>query len=83
MIVSASGISKSTISAELGKSLSIKHLIESDFIREVVRGIIGKDYAPSLHSSSYTAYTKLRNKGNYKSEEDLISADLLSILLLL
>lgn len=74
LIGSASGIGKSTISAELAKSLGIKHLIESDFIREVVRGIIGKDYAPALHSSSYMAYTKLRNKENYDSEEDLIAA---------
>lgn len=74
LIGSASGIGKSTISAELAKSLGIKHLVESDFIREVVRGIIGKDYAPSLHSSSYTAYTTLRNKNNYSSEEELIAA---------
>ncbi len=74
LIGSASGIGKSTISAELAKSLGIKHLIESDFIREVVRGIIGKDYAPTLHSSSYTAYTELRNKNNYNNEEELISA---------
>lgn len=74
LIGSASGIGKSTISAELAKNLNIKHLIETDFIREVVRGIIGKDYAPTLHSSSYMAYTKLRNKSNYKSEEELICA---------
>lgn len=74
LIGSASGIGKSTISAELAKSLGIKHLIESDFIREVVRGIIGSDYAPALHASSYMAYTTLRNKKNYKTEEDLICA---------
>ena len=50
LIGSASGIGKSTIAAELAKTLNIKHLIESDFIRAVVRGIIGKEYAPALHS---------------------------------
>lgn len=74
LIGSASGIGKSTVSAELAKSLGIKHLIESDFIREVVRGIIGSDYAPALHTSSYMAYTTLRNKKNYETEEDLICA---------
>ena len=74
LIGSASGIGKSTIAAELAKNLGIKHLIESDFIRAVVRGIIGKEYAPSLHSSSYDAYKNLRNKNRYTSYDDLVSA---------
>lgn len=74
LIGSASGIGKSTIAAELAKSLNIKHLIESDFIRAVVRGIIGKEYAPALHSSSYDAYKHLRNKNRYESYEELVSA---------
>lgn len=74
LIGSASGIGKSTIAAELAKSLNIKHLIESDFLRAVVRGIIGKEYAPALHSSSYDAYKHLRNKNGYENYEELISA---------
>ena len=74
LIGSASGIGKSTVAAELAKTLGIKHLIESDFIREVVRGIIGKEYAPALHKSSFDAYTTLRNQKNYKTREELINA---------
>lgn len=74
LIGSASGIGKSTIAAELAKTLNIKHLIESDFIRAVVRGIIGKEYAPALHSSSYDAYKNLRNKNRFENYEDLVSA---------
>ncbi len=74
LIGSASGIGKSTIAAELAKTLNIKHLIESDFIRAVVRGIIGKEYAPALHSSSYDAYKSLRNKNRYEDYNDLVSA---------
>lgn len=74
LIGSASGIGKSTIAAELAKKLNIKHLIESDFIRAVVRGIIGKEYAPALHSSSYDSYKNLRNKTRYENYEDLVSA---------
>ena len=74
LIGSASGIGKSTIAAELAKQLNIKHLIESDFIRAVVRGIIGKEYAPALHSSSYDAYKHLRNKNRYEDYGDLVSA---------
>lgn len=74
LIGSASGIGKSTIAAELAKKLNIKHLIESDFIRAVVRGIIGKEYAPALHSSSYDAYKHIRNKNRYNSYDELVSA---------
>jgi len=74
LVGSASGIGKSTISAELAKKLEIKHLIETDFIREIVRGIIGEDYAPSLHKSSFNAYTVLRNKKNFNNKADLINA---------
>lgn len=74
LIGSASGIGKSTIAAELAKSLKIKHLIESDFIRAVVRGIIGKEYAPALHSSSYDAYKHLRNKNRFNDYTELVSA---------
>lgn len=74
LIGSASGIGKSTIAAELAKQLNIKHLIESDFIRAVVRGIIGKEYAPALHSSSYDAYKHLRNRNRYEDYSELVSA---------
>lgn len=74
LIGSASGIGKSTVAAELAKSLNIKHLIESDFIRAVVRGIFGKEYAPSLHSSSYDAYKNLRNKNRFNNYDELVSA---------
>ena len=74
LIGSASGIGKSTIASEISNKLQIKYLIESDFIREIVRGIIGDDYAPALHSSSYNAYSTLRDKSNYESKEKLIEA---------
>ena len=74
LIGSASGIGKSTIAAELAKTLNIKHLVESDFIREVLRGIIGYEYAPALHLSSYDAYKCLRGKNKFKKEEELIAA---------
>lgn len=68
LIGSASGIGKSTIASELAKELGIKHLIETDFIREIVRGIIGPDYAPALHKSSFDAYTTLRDKERFKDD---------------
>lgn len=67
LIGSASGIGKSTVASELARELDIKHLIETDFIREIVRGIIGPDYAPALHKSSFDAYTTIRDKDRYKN----------------
>jgi len=74
LIGSASGIGKSTIASELAKTLGIKHLIETDFIREIVRGVIGPEFAPSLHKSSFDAYVTIRDKDRYDDEESLISA---------
>ncbi len=74
LIGSASGIGKSTIASEIANQLGIKYLLESDFIREVVRGVIGADYAPALHSSSYNAYSTLRDVSNYDTHEKLIEA---------
>jgi len=76
LIGSASGIGKSTVASELARELNIKHLIETDFIREIVRGIIGPDYAPALHKSSFDAYTALRDKERFKGDgmEALICA---------
>jgi uncharacterized protein len=75
LIGSASGIGKSTIASELAKDLGIKHLIETDFIREIVRGIIGPDYAPALHKSSFDAYVTIRDKHRFDGNSPgLISA---------
>lgn len=75
LIGSASGIGKSTIASELAKTLGIKHLIETDFIREIVRGIIGPEFAPALHKSSFDAYVTIRDKDRYNNDSNsLISA---------
>ncbi|MDR2967050.1 MAG: hypothetical protein LBU74_03780 [Methanobacteriaceae archaeon] len=74
LVGSASGIGKSTVAAELAKKLGIKHLIETDFIREVVRGVIGSEYAPALHKSSFNAYKTLRNQKKFDDKEELINA---------
>lgn len=74
LIGSASGIGKSTISSELAKDLGITHIMETDFIREIVRGIIGPDYAPALHKSSFDAYITIRDKHRFEGNmEGLIS----------
>ena len=68
LIGSASGIGSQLLHLNLQRELSIKHLIKTDFIREIVRGgIIGPDYAPALHKSSFDAYTTLRDKDRFRN----------------
>lgn len=59
LLGSSSGVGTSTTAIELSKKLEITHIVETDYIREVLRGVIMKDYAPTLHISSYRAYEKL------------------------
>ena len=75
LIGSASGIGKSTIASELANELGITHVMETDFIREIVRGIIGPEYAPALHKSSFDAYITIRDRDRFEGNtEALISA---------
>jgi len=60
LIGGASGVGTSTIAREVARRLDITHLIETDHLREVLRGAIDEEYAPTLHMSSYNAYRALR-----------------------
>ncbi len=64
MIGGASGVGTSTIAREVTRRLNITHLIETDHLREVLRGAIDEEYAPTLHMSSYNAYKALRLPDN-------------------
>ncbi|MCE7737011.1 MAG: hypothetical protein GPJ54_19150 [Candidatus Heimdallarchaeota archaeon] len=53
------GIGKSTLAQMMATRMNIKSLLGTDLIREVMRVTISENLMPSLHTSSYTAYTKL------------------------
>lgn len=53
------GIGKSTLAQMLATRMNIKSLLGTDLIREVMRVTISENLMPSLHTSSYIAYTKL------------------------
>ncbi|PKP52580.1 MAG: hypothetical protein CVT90_02580 [Candidatus Altiarchaeales archaeon HGW-Altiarchaeales-3] len=57
----SSGVGTSTTAIELSKKLDITHIVETDYLREVLRGVIMKEYSPILHRSSYSAYESLPN----------------------
>ncbi|MHA2029306.1 MAG: hypothetical protein ACW99A_16680 [Candidatus Kariarchaeaceae archaeon] len=59
LIGGVTGIGKSTLAQMLGARMTIKSLMGTDLIREVLRVTISDNLMPSLHTSSYIAYTKL------------------------
>ncbi|PKP54360.1 MAG: 2-phosphoglycerate kinase [Candidatus Altiarchaeales archaeon HGW-Altiarchaeales-3] len=55
-----SGTGTTTVGADLGHSLSIRRVIGTDTIREIMRKIITPDLLPSIHASSYEAWKSLK-----------------------
>ncbi|MBS3742070.1 MAG: 2-phosphoglycerate kinase [Candidatus Cloacimonetes bacterium] len=62
IIGGGTGVGKSTISAELAHRFGISRIIGTDFIREIMRYMLPKNLVPSLHTSSFLAGEKLKNK---------------------
>jgi len=54
------GVGKSTIATELAFRLSIRTIIGTDTVREVMRKIIARELLPDLHASSFLAWRELR-----------------------
>lgn len=57
------GVGKSTIATELAFRLSIRTIIGTDTVREVMRKIIAKELLPDLHASSFMAWRTLKGSG--------------------
>lgn len=55
LVGGATGVGKSTLATQLGARLGITRIIPTDAIREVMRGVLSEEVAPSLHTSSYDA----------------------------
>jgi len=62
----ATGVGKSTIATELAFRLSIRSVIGTDTIREVMRKIIAPELLPDLHTSSFLAW---RAAGRVKGKD--------------
>lgn len=54
------GVGKSTIATELAFRLSIRTIIGTDTVREVMRKIIARELLPDLHASSFLAWRELK-----------------------
>jgi len=76
LIGGSSGVGTTSLSVEVSNVMDISHIVETDYIREVLRGIISKEYAPVLHTSSYSSYDKLSGYGElskFLEFKDLVS----------
>ncbi|WP_297506080.1 2-phosphoglycerate kinase [Thermococcus sp.] len=60
LIGGVTGVGKSTIATELAFRLSIRTVIGTDTVREVMRKIIARELLPDLHSSSFMAWRELK-----------------------
>ena len=55
------GVGKSTIATELAFRLSIRTIIGTDTVREVMRKMIARELLPDLHTSSFLAWRELKS----------------------
>lgn len=60
LIGGATGVGKSTIATQLAARLGIVRIISTDAIREVMKGVVSKEFSPTLHVSSFDTATVIR-----------------------
>ena len=53
----ATGVGKSTVATRLAARLGISQVVATDSVREVMRGIFPEEILPTLHVSSFEAYS--------------------------
>ena len=56
LIGGGTGTGKSLVATELGYRLGITHVLSTDTIRQMMRGMFSSQLMPSVHSSSYDAW---------------------------
>ena len=65
LIGGGTGTGKSTIAFDLGYRLGIRSIIGTDTVREVMRKMISKELLPTLHASSFKAYSRVEPPSPY------------------
>jgi 2-phosphoglycerate kinase len=53
LIGGGTGVGKSTVATQLAARLGIVRVISTDAIREVMKGVVSKDFMPTLYTSSF------------------------------
>lgn len=61
LIGGVTGVGKTSIASEVSKRLGIDRVNNSDVIREIMRYMLPKEIVPTLHESSFTAGSEVKN----------------------
>lgn len=64
------GVGKSVLGSALGYRLGITRMISTDAVREILRATIPQDLLPTLHTSSFGAWTALATPQSQTSAPD-------------
>jgi 2-phosphoglycerate kinase len=68
LIGGATGVGKSTIATQLAARLGIVRVVATDAIREVMRAMLSRELAPTLHVSSFEADRALREPPTHSAD---------------
>ncbi|MDA0378519.1 MAG: ATP cone domain-containing protein [Bacteroidetes bacterium] len=72
LIGGTTGSGKSSVGAEIAHRLDIVRTQSTDMLREIMRLLVPERLIPTLHTSSFEAYTKLPMGGETATSEDMI-----------
>ena len=72
LIGGTTGSGKSSVSAEIAHRLDIVRTQSTDMLREIMRLLIPERLIPTLHTSSFEAYTKLPMGGETATADEMI-----------
>lgn len=72
LIGGATGVGKSTVATQLAARLGIVRIISTDAIREVMKGVVSQEFAPTLHVSSFDAAEVVRTPSTRNEDPVLV-----------
>ena len=72
LIGGTTGSGKSSVGAEIAHRLDIVRTQSTDMLREIMRLLVPERLIPTLHTSSFEAFTKLPMGGEVATAEDMI-----------
>ena len=72
LIGGTTGSGKSSVSSEIAHRLDIVRTQSTDMLREIMRLLVPERLIPTLHTSSFEAYTKLPMGGDMATSEEMI-----------
>jgi 2-phosphoglycerate kinase len=72
LIGGATGVGKSTVATQLAARLGIVRIISTDAIREVMKGVVSRDFMPTLYVSSFDTGDVVKAKSTRPDDAVLV-----------